>query len=243
MNKKFPQNIFNDIGYYVYTYVDPRDNKIFYVGKGQNNRVFAHLEDKSESDKVKKINEIITAGFNPKIDIIIHGLKTDEEAKKIEASIIDLIGIEKLTNQKRGYESRTYGKMSVEQICSLYITEDANIKEPSLLININRSFRYNLTSIELYDCTRSSWVIGDDRSKAEYAFAVYQGIIQEVYKIEGWFQANRIISSFGDNRNTESDRWEFVGNLAPENLRIKYLLKDVSQYMGPRNPINYINIK
>jgi hypothetical protein len=185
MIRKFPQSIFKDIGFYVYTYTDPRDNKIFYVGKGQNNRVFDHLEEKTENQKVKKIQEILLSGCEPKIDIIIHGLKTDEEAKRIEASIIDLLGIENLANQVRGYETRTYGKMSTEQICSLYATQEIIINEPSLLINLNRTFRYNLTPIELYDCTRASWVIGGDKEKVAYAFAVYQGIVQEVYKKVG----------------------------------------------------------
>lgn len=243
MIKEFPQSIFKEIGFYVYTYTDPRDNRIFYVGKGQNNRVFNHLEEKNDSQKVKKIQEIISAGYEPRIDLIIHGLKTDEEAKRIEASIIDLIGIENLTNQVRGYETRTYGKMSVEQICSLYASEDVEIKESALLINLNRTFRYNLAPIELYDCTRASWVVGDDRDKAEYAFAVYQGIVQEIYKIEGWYKANTTFNTRGDHRDEESDRWEFIGNLAQESIRVKYLLKDVSKYIGPRNPINYVNIK
>lgn len=48
---------------YVYVYVDPRDGKPFYIGRGRGDRVFMHLYDLSESDKVKKISEIRAAGF------------------------------------------------------------------------------------------------------------------------------------------------------------------------------------
>ena len=40
---------------YVYVYSDPRNNQPFYIGKGNGNRAFAHLGDKSESAKVGRI--------------------------------------------------------------------------------------------------------------------------------------------------------------------------------------------
>ena len=30
--------------YYVYALIDPRNNKIFYIGKGLNNRMYVHLQ-------------------------------------------------------------------------------------------------------------------------------------------------------------------------------------------------------
>ena len=42
----FPKEVIDKLKYYVYLYSDPRDDKIFYVGKGKNNRVFQHLKDK-----------------------------------------------------------------------------------------------------------------------------------------------------------------------------------------------------
>ena len=55
---------------YVYVYIDPRDGKPFYIGKGQGSRLFAHLEDQSECEKVARIAKIRAAGLEPQIDIL-----------------------------------------------------------------------------------------------------------------------------------------------------------------------------
>ena len=39
MEKSFKQSVIEGLKYYVYALVDPRDNRIFYVGKGTGNRV------------------------------------------------------------------------------------------------------------------------------------------------------------------------------------------------------------
>ena len=43
---------------YVYVYIDPRNGKPFYIGKGIGNRPFAHLKDQSDIEKVAQIAEI-----------------------------------------------------------------------------------------------------------------------------------------------------------------------------------------
>ena len=239
----FPRNIHDYLGYYVYLYIDPRNDEIFYVGKGQNNRAFSHLSESSESDKVKRIEDIRNEGLEPRIEILIHGIESDELIKKIEASVIDLIGIETLTNIQRGYESSYYGRMSVEQLVGLYDSEEIDVEEPALLININKTFHYGISEIELYDATRSAWVVGQNREKAEYAFAIYEHIVQEVYEIKGWFPNNSTFNTRKHELNVPRDeRWEFVGKLAGEEIRMKYKYKNVKKYIGPRNPINYVNI-
>ena len=40
----FPQEVIEEIGYYVYRLLDPRNGETFYVGKGKGNRVFDHAK-------------------------------------------------------------------------------------------------------------------------------------------------------------------------------------------------------
>ena len=52
---------------YVYGLIDPRTNKIFYIGKGSGNRVFNHEKESMNSIdcdklKLKTISEILNEG-------------------------------------------------------------------------------------------------------------------------------------------------------------------------------------
>jgi uncharacterized protein len=237
---KFSKEVIENLKYYIYLYTDPRDYEIFYVGKGNGNRAFAHLKDNSEKEKVRKIKEILDEGLEPIIEILIHGIEDEDTAKKIEASIIDVLNISKLTNINRGYESREFGRMSLERIISMYQSDKVIIDDPVILIVINWSFRYGMNPIELYDGVRSAWIVGEKREKAKYAFAVYDSVVQEVYKIAAWLPYNSTLNTVGRIvDNNLNNRWEFVGQIADENIRNKYLFKNVSDYLGPRNPINY----
>jgi len=71
------------LGFYVYLYVDPRDGKAFYVGKGQGSRALAHLSASAESRKVARLRELAEAGLEPRIDILAHALRDEETAFRI----------------------------------------------------------------------------------------------------------------------------------------------------------------
>ena len=237
---EFSPSIQDKIKYYVYLYIDPRNEEIFYVGKGRRNRAFSHLGERRNSKKNLRIRDIQNDGLQPRIEILVHGLDDDLTARKIEASIIDLLGIDNLTNIQSGYESREFGRMSTEQLKALYGAKKVTIREPAILININKSFRYGMSPVELYDATRSAWVVGTKRERPSLAFGVYQGIVQEVYKIAHWFPNN---TTFNSRRTPDGrdERWEFVGQVADNATRNRYRFNDVSDHMGPRNPINYVN--
>ena len=42
--EKFSNEVCKELKYYVYRLIDPRNGNTFYVGKGKNNRVFAHAK-------------------------------------------------------------------------------------------------------------------------------------------------------------------------------------------------------
>ncbi|MBI5880115.1 MAG: GIY-YIG nuclease family protein [Chloroflexi bacterium] len=102
---------------YLYSYPDSfpdanKRSKIFYVGKGQGNRVFEHLGDASESEKVEVIQEIRENGQQPKIELIAWNLWDDAVTSLVERVVIDLIGVENLTNQNRGQGAHKFERIT-----------------------------------------------------------------------------------------------------------------------------------
>ena len=249
---KFSSSVINSLKYYVYLYSDPRTGDVFYVGKGKGNRVFAHLDDTGESEKAIYIQKLRGQGLEPEIEILVHGLEDEETALKVEASVIDLLGIKQLTNKQNGYKSSTFGRMSLSQLMSNYDKRKVDIDVPSILIRINQAFRYSMSDIELYDYTRGQWRLNPQNAKkAKYAFSIYGGVIQEVYEILDWYEAGTTFSVRADNKEIErganeglEGRWEFIGNLAEDQIRNKYKHTSVEHYFkkGNSNPIMYVNI-
>lgn len=248
---EFANHVTTELKYYVYIYLHPETNEIFYIGKGKGNRAFSHLKEQSESKKVKYIEKLKNQGLKPKIEILIHGLEDEEIALKVESSIIDLIGIKNLTNKQSGFKSATYGRMTVDQVNSIYNKQPIDIEEPAILIKVNQSFRFSMTEIELYDYTRGRWRLNPERAKnAKYGFAVYQGVIQEVYEIHAWHNAGTTESTRKPNDTSELNsteslirRFEFTGKLAPKEIREKYRLMSVEHIFSKnsQNPIMYVN--
>lgn len=179
----FPPEVCEKLGYYVYAYLDPRDQAVFYVGKGKGNRAFEHLFDTSETKKVARIAAIKEAGLLPRIDILVHGL-TEQEALRVEAVCIDLIGLDRLTNLVTGHGAAWGGRQQVEQIIEQYAASPAQVTDTAIGITINRTFFYGMTDQALYEATRGTWVISRQRAVlARYALAVYHGVVKEVFQI------------------------------------------------------------
>jgi hypothetical protein len=86
--------------YYVYVYIDPRNLKEFYYGKGTGSRKEAHLLDTSDSAKAKRIKEIKKEGLEPIIRVIARGLD-ENEALLIEKTL--LWKLDGLTNISSGH--------------------------------------------------------------------------------------------------------------------------------------------
>lgn len=243
MISKFPPSILSELKNYVYMYSHPITGEVFYVGKGKGNRVFSHLKDQSETAKTKYLKRLKEEKLEPKIEILIHGLDKEETALRVEAAIIDLIGRDNLTNVQKGYKSRTFGRLNIRQIVSMYQKEPVTIDEKAIGIRINSLYYPTIPPHELYDVTRSQWRISLSRAqKVDYAFAVYQGIIYEVYQVKAWFEAMETYNSLGHEKL--EGRFEFIGKIAPEDIRTKYLYKSIAHYFkrGNANPIYYFNV-
>jgi len=234
---EFPRSVIEKLGYYVYLLIDPTIDKVFYVGKGTGNRIFAHINSAIssplESDKLDKIRSIQSKGSEIKYAIIRHGL-TEQEAFEIEAALIDFIDIRELTNIVVGHDSDSRGLMSITDIIAKYLAPEIEIVEPVVLITVNRLYRRNMNDDELYEITRGNWVTGTRRNKAMYAFCVYNGTVRQVYEIQRWFP----IKARSQDTKTQN-RWRFDGIVAQE-LR-HYVGGNVEKYIGAQNPIRYVN--
>ena len=127
--KKFSSTTNKAIGNYVYLLVDPRDNTIFYVGKGKANRVFMHEEhvrkakDPSLNEKEKRIKDILEANKEV-LKYIVRVNLTKDEAFTVESVIINLLGKTEmgdlnisvsLTNIQGGHGMRKNGMMLVDE--------------------------------------------------------------------------------------------------------------------------------
>ena len=244
MSAPLPRRVQERLGTYVYLYVDPRDKRPFYVGKGQGTRIFSHLTDTTECEKVKRIEELRKLGLQPELEILRYGL-TEKEAYFVESAAIDLIGVSELTNRVRGHGFLEGGRARLEDLVQDLNAEEVRINDKAILINISRLYRYGMSALELYDATRGVWKVGDRCIAAEYAFCLYGGIVREVYTISAWVPAGSTMTgrNFEEKAYDMSKRREFVGKVAPEPIRKKYLGKSVRSYLtqGSQNPIKYVN--
>lgn len=191
-------------GFYVYALVDPRNDKVFYIGKGTGNRVFSHEIDsgksrESEKKKLNQIREIENGGYSVKRLIVNWGL-TENEAFVAEATLINLLKCIpniQLTNEVSGHhihESLTteefelqYGAMPLEK---------EEIKHSILVIKINKLYRRGMSEDELYDAVRGFWsasLKSIESRKVKYVFGVYNGLIVGVYKPDVWYYGYQMI--------------------------------------------------
>lgn len=189
------------LGYYVYALIDPRENQIFYVGKGEGDRVYQHATwaravpgEKPGELKLNRIRDIHREGHEVDIAILRHKLASADEAYEVEAAIIDAlrlagyladVGTRRLTNEARGLHSRDRGYATLDDLRARYAAPPIEIG-PShrvVLIRINKLYRSGMTDDELYKATREWWRLSPRRSP-DYAFAVYRGIVRAVYKID-----------------------------------------------------------
>lgn len=231
--------------YYVYALINPITNKPFYIGKGKDNRVFAHKEDvlnnkdnTISSLKADEIVSILKSGLDIKHIIIRHGLK-EKESFLLESTLIDFINFfdEKLTNLVCGHDSDFFGIKTTNEIITQYNAPKLEaLLHDIIIININKKYaQARATNETIYEATKQAWVIGENRrNKVKYALAEYQGIIIGVYKIDNWYPVTT-----DDNKTNK--RWGFNGEIATDEISSQYMNKSIMHVkkQGAANPIRY----
>lgn len=243
----FSDKVKQKLKYYVYALIDPKNDEIFYIGKGVNDRIFQHETENigMESSKHRRIESIKRIGKEVKKVIILHGL-TEEEAFAAEAALINVMQFltpDKLTNVVSGHHSDPV--MTVEEIERFYGAEyltEKDIFHNLLVIKINSLYDYNMADREIMDCARGHWRINVENAKnMDYLVAVYRGQVVGVYENMQWYSSG--IAT------------EFYPQLSEENLKLtnrkyctcnpaikaKYINKNISTVVkDTQNPVSYI---
>ena len=120
----------------------------------------------------------------------------------------------------------------------------ADITDNIVIIKINRSYREGMSELELYDITRGYWKRTLSSVKgSEFALAVVNGIVKEVYRIEAWLPAEEVTrETIPYNEKNDAGRIAFQGAVAMENVRKKYLNNSVVELFkrGEANPVKVI---
>jgi uncharacterized protein len=243
---KFPKEIHSELKYYVYKLIDPRDGLIFYIGKGSGDRIFSHVkgalayegDEDAASTKIKTIQQIINARLEPIHIVHRHGM-TELEAIQVEAALID--ATPGLTNQVAGHGSSDFGPDNTLGLIERYKLEQMEVDPDHkiILININRSFK----ETSVYEGVRLAWRMSRDRAeKADFIFAVSQGICKGVFVAHKWLPATA--KNFPERLNEDvPERSGFVGKEAPLEVQISYKDKRLPDHMqrkkGNISPVRY----
>ena len=129
--------------------------------------------------------------------------------------------------------------MEIIELARQDITDDV------VAIKINNLYRPDMTPMELYESTRGYWRISMDTArKAKYALSIADNIVREVYLIVDWYKAMTTMSLLKSEHGEDSlntNRIEFIGRIAPEDVRNKYVDKSVKNLYkrGEANPCKY----
>ncbi len=224
---KFPSEVCNKLGYYVYRLIDPRNGETFYVGKGKNNRVFAHINQQIDkdgdeiTDKLQRIRDIKITGLEVLHIIHRHGMD-EQTALEVEAALIDAYA--GLSNEQGGHNN-DFGSSHAKEIIQRYQTEIMDFQHKALLISVNRS----ATEKELYEAVRYAWRINATRaSEADIVIATVQGVGKGVFFVDKWLPAT---SENFPGRETRKGRYGFIGREADDDIK--------KQYIGKRVPDEY----
>ena len=227
---KFSQLTCEKLKYYVYRLLSPITGHVFYVGKGKGNRVFDHVNDALESsnitDKLDYIRDIISKGQKVVHEIIRHGMD-EKTAFEVEGALIDAYGLDELKNEQNGHKNNDLRICSDQELEIRYGATPVIIEDPVFLGWALHFIPNKTTPEELYEDTRSSWLVKPERHKAKYALSIYGMTIREVYEIERW----DFFPFPQGSAKKKKNRYEFVGHIASEEIREKYVERDISSYI------------
>ena len=193
------------LGHYVYVLRDPRDNQIFYVGKGVGNRVLDHAngviaKEDPQSTKEKQISEIHAAGLEVDAWIIQSGLKSDEHAFATESAVYGALKLISSTLNSEKLLLRNIvvppgfsnsGLIQLNEAIAIFgePADSTLIPHNSVFIKPTTTWRRGMTSEELWGATHGWWKVNEERIKnISYVFAIPNFVIRGIWSVpeNGW---------------------------------------------------------
>jgi len=234
--EKFSKEVCEKIQTYVYRLIDPRNGQTFYVGKGKNNRVFAHANDaldsfdgqkyiEDEEDyvslKVNTIREIKRAGLEVLHVIQKYGL-TNEEAFLVESVLIDIYGLGNLTNKVKGHHAFNgpINTVTLEREESIKEYQEDSSHPKYIIIKVKDYWINERGSI--YEAVRSSWKMSINKARNySYVLAVVNGIVRDVFEVNEWIQLDSGRIEFNGVRANQNIACLFINKKIPERFRKK----------------------
>lgn len=250
--QEFDSDTLARLGRYVYGLRDPRDRKVFYIGKaggadGQGNeRVFVHFVEARaalrhangpQSAKTRRIVEIWAAGEDVEWFVIRHGLREPDEAAilHVEAALIDLLEISQngpALNIQRGHHVAEHGLMNSEDVRALAVppvNPIAVLNRPVFIFPVQNAMGEGR---DAYDSTRGHWSVGPffRTLPNSLAVGVVRGISQGAFEIRQWEQ--------------DTGGWQFEGDdLGECELHRRNYLAIISRALGYWMRGNYLVVE
>ena len=217
------------LGTYIYALRDPRDNKVFYVGQGQNNRLFAHFDKAtSELKSGKPLQQIDNRKIRRIIDVWLDGCpvewaiiaKNVEEtpngvADKIESAVYDAItwsmnGM--LMNEVSPPKSSFLDSSQILDLSAQAVCPD----NPMTVFVCNIASLYGTRSD--YDATRMYWKLGQQwrvHGAITHAVGLINGISKTAYEVDSW-------AVTGNAQN--AGKYEFIAPMHPNAITVNSLV-------------------